>query len=70
VEDAKYHQVREVAIDVLLSLIKRPEMEVRVALVPQSERMVAALDKVVTDSNPGVVRLAMEAKALLHGLGG
>ena len=70
VEDAKYHQVREVAIDVLLSLIKRPEVEVRVALIPQSERMVQALDKVVTDSNPGVVRLAMEAKALLHGLGG
>ena len=44
--------------------------EVRVALIPQSERMVAALDKVVTDSNPGVVRLAMEAKALMHGLGG
>jgi len=45
-------------------------VEVRVALIPQSERMVQALDKVVTDSNPGVVRLAMEAKALLHELGG
>lgn len=70
IEDAKYHQIREVATDVLLSLIKRPEMEVRVALIPQSERMAMTLEKVVMDSNPGVVRLAMEAKALLHGLGG
>jgi hypothetical protein len=70
IEDAKYYQIREVAIDVLLSLIKRPEMEVRVALIPQSERMAMNLENVVMDSNPGVVRLAMEAKALLHGLGG
>lgn len=68
VEDAKYHQVREAAIDVLLALIKRTEVEARVAIVPQSERMGSGLDRVLKDSQPGVVRLAMEAKALLHNM--
>lgn len=70
VGDAKYHQVREVAIDVLLALIKRPEMEVHVSLMPHSDRIMSALEKVVHDQNPEVVRLAMEARALLHRVGG
>ena len=65
--DGKYHQVRVAALEVLLALIKRPEADARLVLAPQSERVLAALDKVVAqDAHPPVVMLATEARALLR----
>jgi hypothetical protein len=61
--DLKFHQVRAAAIDVLLALVKRREAEARLVLAPQQERILAALDKCLGDSQPAVVLLATEARA-------
>lgn len=50
-------------MEVLLALVKRREAEAWLVLAPQQERILAALDRCVADSQPAVVLLATEARA-------
>lgn len=63
--DAKYVQVREAALGVLLALVKRPEMEARFAYLPHADQMDRLLSRAKTDNQPSVVMLAVEITGLL-----
>ena len=48
-------QVRIAALEVLLGLLRRREVEARIAFVPHAERIATALGNAMTDSNPRCV---------------